>query len=80
MKKWIVTAVDTSETADGKARVLKVCDTKEEAAEYVRMDMDGSVARASDMDLVVNYDMMSIHNLDHSFGCEWNVEMVTIEG
>lgn len=78
-KKWIVTAVDMGETANGKPRVLKVCDTKEAAMEYVRTDMDGFVARATDMDLAADYAVMSIHNVDYSFGCEWNIEEVDIE-
>lgn len=35
IEKWIVTAVDYGDTCDSKARVLKVCDTKEEAEAYV---------------------------------------------
>lgn len=78
-KKWIVTAVDTGDTADGKPHVLKVCNTKEAAKEYVRTDMDDFVARESDMDLAADYDGMSIYNVDYSFGCEWNIEVVEIE-
>lgn len=78
-KKWIVTAVDTSETADGKPRVLKVCNSKEAAMEYVQKDMECFEEQVSYLYLSVDHYGMSIHSVDFSFGCEWNIEEVDIE-
>lgn len=78
MKKHIVTAVDTSDSADGKARVLKVCNTHEEAVAYVKQDMDGFVADANGMALGIDYDAMSAQTSDGNYGCEWNIEEVEI--
>lgn len=78
MKKWIVTAVDTSESADGKARVLSVCDTEEQAKAFVRNDMESYADDAAGMDLVVDFAKMSAHTKDYSYGCEWNLEEVEV--
>lgn len=41
MKKiWIAMYVESGETCDGKARVLKACATKEEARNEVRADIE----------------------------------------
>ena len=40
MKKFIVTAVDSGDTCDGKARVLAVCNTREEATAFVQADIE----------------------------------------
>ena len=79
MKKWIVTAVDTSDSSDGKARVLKVCGSKNEAITFVRDDMETFKNNASGIHLVINYDKMSIHTEDYRYGCEWNLEEVEID-
>lgn len=78
MKKFIVTTVDTSETADGKARVLEVCSTREEAANAVKNDMKTYVDDAAGMNLVVDFNKMSAHTEDYSYGAEWNNEEVEI--
>jgi len=77
-KKWIVTAVDTSDSADGKARVLKVCATREEAESFIEDDIADFAADAEDMDLVVEQGKMSAHTRDYSYGCEWNLEEVEV--
>lgn len=78
MKKFIITAVDTSDTADGKARVLKAVNTKQEALDFVKGDMEAFVADADGMELKVDYNKMSIATEDGNFGCEWNFEEVEI--
>lgn len=76
MKKFIITAVDTSDTADGKARVLKAVNTKQEALDFVKGDMEAFVADADGMELKVDCQKMSIATEDGNFGCEWNIEEV----
>ena len=78
-EKWIVTAVDHGDTCDGKARVLCVCATKEEAEAYVRADIESWADERAGEDIEVDFDKMSAHyeyNTDN--GCEWNIEKVEI--
>lgn len=82
MKKFIVTVVDTSETADGKARVLDICKTKEEAQTVVRNDIEHWADERTGIPIVVDFDKMSAKynwkTLDDADGCEWNIEEVEI--
>ena len=78
-KRWIVTAVDHGETCDGKARVLKVCNTKEEAEAYVHADIESWANERDGEDIEVDFDKMSAHyEYNHDNGCEWNIEEVEI--
>lgn len=83
MKKFIVTVVDTSDTSDGKARVLDVCKTKEEAQAVVRNDIEHWADERAGMPIVVDFDKMSAkynwETLDDADGCEWNIEEVDIK-
>ena len=75
MKKYIVTAVDHGENCDGKARVLEICDTKEEAMAFVRADIEYWVDDRAADSVVVDFDKMCAHyTYDMSRGCEWNIE------
>lgn len=76
--RYIVTAVDTSDSADGKARVLKACRTRKAAEAFVSKDMDGYLEDGEGMDLVVDEAKMSVHTKDYSYGCEWAVERVEV--
>ena len=82
MKKHIVTAVDTSDTSDGKARVLNVCNSREEAEAYVRADIEKWADDRAGMPIVVDFDKMSAkynwETFDDASGCEWNIEEVEI--
>lgn len=83
-KIWIVTAVDYGDTSDGKARVLVVCKTKDEAKAYVHDDIKTWADERADMPIVVDFDKMSAKynwkTLDDNAnnGCEWNIEEVEI--
>lgn len=79
MKMFIVTAVDISETADGKARVLAVCNTRDEAKNFVKHDMEDFINNNAYMYLTVDFDKMSALTEDDSYGCEWNIEEVNFE-
>lgn len=79
MKKvWIATYVDHGATCDGKARILAVCTTKEEARNKVRADIEKWADDRAGMPIVVDFDKMSAkynwETLDDNGGCEWNVE------
>ena len=82
MKKFIVTAVNSGKTCDGKARVLAVCNTREEAKAFVQADIEEWVneqAGAGEY-VEVDFDKMSAHyayNNDNR--CEWNIEEVDIK-
>ena len=80
MKKWIVTCVDYGESCDGKARVLKACDTKEEAEAYIRNDMEDYMDDHANEGLIANFDKWSVgYDFEtDSKGCEWNAEEVEI--
>ena len=78
MKKFIVTAVDTSDTADGKARVCCMCNTQEEARNYVQNDMEAYADDAAEMNLTIDFNRMSASTEDGMYGCEWNIEEVEI--
>lgn len=83
MKIWIATYVDAGETCDGKARVLDVCKTKEEAVAVVRADIEKWADERAGMPIVVDFDKMSAkynwETLDDTDGCEWNIEEVDID-
>ena len=83
MKKFIVTAVDSSETCDGKARVLEVCNTREEAEAFVRNDIEHWADERARMPIIIDFDKMSAkynwETLDDTDGCEWNIEEVDIK-
>lgn len=78
-KLFIVTAVDTSETADGKAIVIDVCSTLEEALNVIKNDMESYVDDAAGMELIVDFDKWSAHNKDYSYGSEWNISEHDLE-
>ena len=78
MKKYIATYVETSETCDGKARVMGVYDSKETAREEVREDMGHYLDTNEDEAFEVYWDKMSVWSEDGGRGCEWNIEEVTI--
>lgn len=81
MKKWIVTAVDHGETCDGKARVLQVCDTEDEAKAYVRNDMESWLDERAGEGVEADFDKMEAHyDYDSDNGCSWNIEEVDVGG
>ena len=78
-KLFIVTAVDTSETADGKAIVIDVCSTREEALNVIKNDMESYVDDSAGMELIVDFDKWSAHNKDCTYGSEWNISEHDLE-
>ena len=73
-KLFIVTAVDYGETSDGKARVLDICKTKEEAQAIIRNDMEKWADDRAGEGIEVDFDKMSAHyDYDTDDGCEWNI-------
>ena len=75
MNKYIVTAVDHGETCDGKARILDVCDTKDEALAFVRDDIEHWADERAGEGIEVDFDKMSTRYTDDTDnGCEWNIE------
>ena len=79
MKKiWIAMYVESGETCDGKARVLKACATKEEAQNEVRADIEKWADDRASENIEVDFDKMSASYHDHDEGCEWCIEEVEI--
>ena len=75
MKIWIATYVDHGETCDGKARVLDVCKSKEEAEAAVRADIEKWADDRATEDIYVDFDAMAAgYNRNADEGCEWNIE------
>lgn len=80
MKIWIATYVDHGETCDGKARVLDVCKSKEEAEAAVRADIEKWADDRATEDIYVDFDAMAAgYNRDADEGCEWNIEERTLD-
>ena len=79
MKKiWIAMYVESGETCDGKARVLKACATKEEAQNEVQADIEKWADDRAGENIEVNFDKMSASYQDRDEGCEWYIEEVEI--
>jgi len=79
-KIYIVTAVDTSESANGKARVLGAFKNEYEAKAYVENDIADFVDAAAGMyDIICSFDKMNVWAKDHLYGCEWNIEAVEVQ-
>lgn len=76
---YVVTAVDTSESADGKARVLGAFRNEDDAKAFVRNDIEAYVDDAAEMGLVCDFDQMFARTEDYSYGCEWNIESVEVK-
>jgi hypothetical protein len=79
MKTYIITAVDSGDTCDGKARVLKACATYEAAREFVKQDIKQYITNANGYPLKVDWEKLSACAEDNTFGCEWNIEELDIE-
>ena len=79
MKKiWIAMYVESGETCDGKARVLKACATKEEVQNEVRADIEKWADDRAGENVEVDFDKMSASYQDRDEGCEWCIEEVEI--
>ena len=79
MKKiWIAMYVESGETCDGKARVLKACATKEEARNEVRADIEKWADDRAGENVEVDFDKMSVSDQDRDEECEWCIEEVEI--
>lgn len=82
-KIWIATCVDYGETCDGKARVLDICTSREEAAAVVRNDIEKWADDRAGMPIVVDFDKMSAKydwkTLDNTDGCEWNISEIDVD-
>ena len=75
VKLWIATYVDHGETCDGKARVLDVCKSKEEAEAAVRNDIEKWADDHAAENIYVDFDAMAAgYNGNADEGCEWNIE------
>ena len=79
MKKiWIAMYVESGETCDGKARVLKACATKGEAQNEVRADIEKWADDRAGENVEVDFDKMSASYQDRDEGCEWCIEEIEI--
>ena len=82
MKRWIVTAVDhdTDGNCDGKARVLSVFKTHEEAKNYVDEDIKEWIDQRADEGCECDFDKMAAwYDYDAAQRREWNIEEVEID-
>ena len=81
IKRYVVTAVDydVDGHCDGKARVLAVCKSKDEAKNFVIEDMREYVDEHANESMVMDEDIMRVCTDDCMNGCEWNIEDVEIE-
>ena len=76
-KKYIVTVVDYGESCDGKARVLEVCNTRDEAKSFVQNDIEEACDRYAGCDIVCDFDKMEIRTQkDDDLVSAWNIEEI----
>ena len=81
-KRFIVTAVDhdINGNCDGKARVLGVFKTREEAKNYVDEDIREWIDEHADEGYVCDFDKMSAwYDYGDSDRCEWNIEEIEFD-
>lgn len=83
-KVYVVTAVDYGDSCDGKARVLGTFKSETEAKNFVIEDIktyiDDNTADSGECPFIADFDKMSvIGSISTDFGCEWNIESVTIQ-
>ncbi len=75
--RFVATAVDHGEGADGKADVLGVFKTREGAERCVRQDMadyEGRVdERGGREDIIFDYDELNAYRYPDTKVCEWGV-------
>ena len=75
MKLWIATAVDYGDSRDGKARVLGVFKSYDEARIYVDGDIFDWVERNCEDGVKCDFDKMAARSgCDDSIRCKWNIE------
>lgn len=83
IKRYVVTAVDTGDTCDGKARVIGTFKTKDEAKNCVTEDIKEWIDQRAGEAVECDFDEMSAHYVDDKWdtndGCEWNIEEIEIE-
>ena len=80
LTRYIVTAVDHGETCDGKARVLAVLNTKEEATNFVTEDIKEWVDQRAGEGVECDFNKMTAHyDYNSEDGCEWNIHEVGVE-
>ena len=74
-KHWICNSTDGE--GDGKARVLGVFKTREEAKNYVDEDIKEWIDQRADEGCECDFDKMAAwYDYDSSQRCEWNIEEV----
>lgn len=79
MKMYIVTAVDYGETCNGKARVLEICDTYEEAHNFVCDDIENWCDFHAGENVECDFDKMSAwFTHDTETRCEWNISNISL--
>ncbi len=74
--KYIITYVDHGETCDGKARILDICDTKDEAIQVIREDIQEWADQRAGQNIEVDFDKMSAKHKEYDNGCEWQYHPV----
>lgn len=81
LKRWIVTAVDfdADGQCDGKARILTILASKENAQNYVLEDMREYVDNNVTRRMLMDEDKMRVTDIDAGYSCEWNIEEVELE-
>ena len=81
IKRYVVTAVDfdVDGHCDGKARVLAVCKTEDEAKNFTLEDMREYADRHANEGMVLDDERLRVAEDDSMNGCEWNIEDIEIE-
>ena len=79
-KLWVSTYVDHGPTCDGKARVLGIDKTKEEAEARVHNDIEAWIDDRASEGVEADFDKMAAwYDYDTDDGCEWNIEERELE-
>lgn len=84
IKRYAVTAIETSDISDCKPRVRGIFKTKDEAKNYVNEDIKEWIDEHAGQDVSCDFEWMSASYRDDNWDdtytkCEWNIEEVEIE-
>ena len=80
VKLWVSTYVDHGPTCDGKARILGIDKTKEEAEARVRNDIESWIDDRASEGVEADFDKKAAwYDYDTDDCCEWNIEEQTID-
>lgn len=78
MKKYALTVVDIGMSSNFVPHVLGIFNTKDEAQNEFKNDINGMILDADGMKVEYDYDKRYLNVNDGEYGAVWNIEEVDI--